>query len=312
LRAVEGRIDGRAFAAKLGQPRPDVAALHAKLPDAANAGFRLEVDLASVPAAAGVDRRRLAIVAIDRNGRETAIGTRSVIEPAAFERWRAHAARDAAPFHLLPALSGLTLGAARDLDTHYADYVSPTTRIGTRIPVLYLRTTRGAAHDYAFDPDWDIERRCPEGPKERRLSDDSLNGTFRYAVDKRLPVLFTLNGGIWGDAACDAPQWDVNDRLEQDPANCQWSEKDEVVGDDYLRNLAGAFESPELARALTLNVYAREVRRYKKRNLQQAARVSDKTAFFWLGRLVELGPTAEMFTAPKDKLTEDYITGRFG
>jgi phosphate transport system ATP-binding protein len=47
-------------------------------------------------------------------------------------------------------------------------------------------------------------------------------------------------------------------------------------------------------------------------NLQQAARVSDKTAFFWLGRLVELGPTAEMFTAPKDKLTEDYITGRFG
>ena len=47
-------------------------------------------------------------------------------------------------------------------------------------------------------------------------------------------------------------------------------------------------------------------------NLQQAARVSDKTAFFWLGRLVELGPTAQMFTAPQDKLTEDYITGRFG
>jgi phosphate transport system ATP-binding protein len=47
-------------------------------------------------------------------------------------------------------------------------------------------------------------------------------------------------------------------------------------------------------------------------NLQQAARVSDKTAFFWLGRLVEFGPTAGMFTAPKDKLTEDYITGRFG
>jgi phosphate transport system ATP-binding protein len=47
-------------------------------------------------------------------------------------------------------------------------------------------------------------------------------------------------------------------------------------------------------------------------NLQQAARVSDTTAFFWLGRLVELGKTAEMFTAPKDKLTEDYITGRFG
>jgi phosphate transport system ATP-binding protein len=47
-------------------------------------------------------------------------------------------------------------------------------------------------------------------------------------------------------------------------------------------------------------------------NLQQAARVSDRTALFWLGRLVEYAPTAEIFTAPKDKLTEDYITGRFG
>jgi phosphate transport system ATP-binding protein len=47
-------------------------------------------------------------------------------------------------------------------------------------------------------------------------------------------------------------------------------------------------------------------------NLQQAARVSDRTAFFWLGRLVEFGDTADVFTAPRDRLTEDYITGRFG
>jgi phosphate transport system ATP-binding protein len=47
-------------------------------------------------------------------------------------------------------------------------------------------------------------------------------------------------------------------------------------------------------------------------NLQQAARVSDRTGFFWLGRLVEYGPTPDMFTKPHDKLTEDYITGRFG
>jgi len=47
-------------------------------------------------------------------------------------------------------------------------------------------------------------------------------------------------------------------------------------------------------------------------NLQQAARVSDKTAFFWLGKLVEMGPTAQIFTNPREKLTEDYITGRFG
>ncbi|HWW93284.1 MAG TPA: phosphate ABC transporter ATP-binding protein PstB [Vicinamibacteria bacterium] len=47
-------------------------------------------------------------------------------------------------------------------------------------------------------------------------------------------------------------------------------------------------------------------------NLQQAARVSDRTAFFWLGRLVEYGSTSDVFTKPREKLTEDYITGRFG
>jgi phosphate transport system ATP-binding protein len=47
-------------------------------------------------------------------------------------------------------------------------------------------------------------------------------------------------------------------------------------------------------------------------NMQQAARVSDRTAFFWLGRLVEYDRTDRIFTAPKEKLTEDYVTGRFG
>ena len=47
-------------------------------------------------------------------------------------------------------------------------------------------------------------------------------------------------------------------------------------------------------------------------NMQQAARVSDMTAFFWLGKLVELNTTEKIFTNPDEKLTEDYITGRFG
>jgi len=47
-------------------------------------------------------------------------------------------------------------------------------------------------------------------------------------------------------------------------------------------------------------------------NMQQAARVSDVTAFFWLGKLVECDRTEKMFTAPSQKLTEDYVTGRFG
>jgi phosphate transport system ATP-binding protein len=47
-------------------------------------------------------------------------------------------------------------------------------------------------------------------------------------------------------------------------------------------------------------------------NMQQAARVSDRTAFFWLGKLIEVNDTEKMFTNPDEKLTEDYITGRFG
>lgn len=47
-------------------------------------------------------------------------------------------------------------------------------------------------------------------------------------------------------------------------------------------------------------------------NMQQAARVSDQTAFFYEGKLIEMGETSQMFTNPKQKKTEDYITGRFG
>ncbi len=47
-------------------------------------------------------------------------------------------------------------------------------------------------------------------------------------------------------------------------------------------------------------------------NMQQATRVSDETAFFLVGEVVEKGPTADLFTRPQDKRTEDYITGRFG
>lgn len=47
-------------------------------------------------------------------------------------------------------------------------------------------------------------------------------------------------------------------------------------------------------------------------NMQQATRVSDKTVFFLLGEIIEAAPTEELFSMPKDKRTEDYITGRFG
>jgi phosphate transport system ATP-binding protein len=47
-------------------------------------------------------------------------------------------------------------------------------------------------------------------------------------------------------------------------------------------------------------------------SMQQAARVSDRTAYFHLGKLVEVGETKKIFTRPAHRLTEDYITGRFG
>jgi phosphate transport system ATP-binding protein len=47
-------------------------------------------------------------------------------------------------------------------------------------------------------------------------------------------------------------------------------------------------------------------------NMQQAARVSDRTGYFYLGELIEFAPTDEIFTTPRNKSTEDYITGRFG
>ena len=47
-------------------------------------------------------------------------------------------------------------------------------------------------------------------------------------------------------------------------------------------------------------------------NMQQAARISEDTAFFYLGQLIEFGPTSKLFTSPSKKQTEDYVTGRFG
>jgi phosphate transport system ATP-binding protein len=60
----------------------------------------------------------------------------------------------------------------------------------------------------------------------------------------------------------------------------------------------------ELKRELTIVIVTH--------NLQQAARISDQTAFFYLGRLVEMGDTQRLFTSPREQRTEAYITGRFG
>ncbi len=270
MRSVEIRVDGKRFAAKYGLARPDVAVAAPGFPDAGTAGFEFEGDFSSYPAPPGVDRRQLSIVAIAKDGRESVLGTRNLIEPTALRRWRElDSDSRTPPFYLLPATSGIHPGAAFELATLYAPYLSTTTRSGVRVPILYLRSTKGAASDYVFDPDWDVTRRCGK----KVITEDSLSRTIAVAVENRLPTLFTLNGGIWADAACDIPAWDINDKLEQDVANCQWNEKNEVMADDYLKHLPGSQDAPELGRSLTFNVYAKNVRHYKRRNLQAAGKI---------------------------------------
>jgi hypothetical protein len=105
------------------------------------------------------------------------------------------------------------------------------------------------------------------------VAEDNLRGIIRFAIEHKVPVEFILNGGIWGDASCNSPEWDLNDHLEEDDYNVQWSQDDQTFPDDYLKGLAGSTDSPELARTLTYNVHATTVRAYKKRNLQAAARI---------------------------------------
>ena len=268
IKSVEIRIGGQKFPAVLGIVRSDVAQAKPDYPDNARAGFEFTADLKSHPAPPGVDQRAFTVVAIANDGREAVLGHRRIIDAAALERWRDVPQARTRPFYLLPALSGIPLGGARELDQAYAPYESSTLRVGMRVPLLYLRTTRGRDADYAFDPGFDIEHRCTT---TRRVAEDALALTLATSAHLDLPLLLTLNGGIWASAACDAPDWDVNDRLAQDPLNCQWNEKDSVMPADALSDIPGLTDAPRLGRSLTFNVYARDVRRYQKRNLQQAA-----------------------------------------
>jgi len=193
--------------------------------------------------------------------------------PAAMSRWSA--LLDGAPsladqkFYFVMAASAISLGGLKDVEKQYPAYYSRTMRVGIAVPILYLRTTLGATDDWNFDPNFSLEQKC----KGRAVAEDSLNGLMRYALDHQMPVQFILNGGVWANSTCNAPEWDIADQLEQDINNCQWTQSNVVYPRDHLKNLTGSIESPELARSLTYNVYAFKVRQYKKRNLQEAARL---------------------------------------
>lgn len=249
--------------------RSDVAQAHPGYPDSAKAGFEGVVDTLRWAA----NWHTMEVVVTDKNGQFSIIGRRTQPAINAMDTWSdlletRGVSRDDIFFFIM-ATSNLAHGGAKEIDTVFRPYESKTIKVGMRVPILYLRTTKGKAEDYAFDPDFPITRKCGT----RSIAEDNLYGVIGYAVAHRLPVLFTLNGGIWGDASCDAPEWDINDVLEQDADNCQWNENNQVMPDDYLKNLSGSQESPELARSLTFNIYAAKNRHYKKRNLQQVAAI---------------------------------------
>src|SRR6476646_3042911 len=81
IKAVEIRLDGVPFAARVGLRRQDVAEVRPGYPDNPNGGFEFTASLAACPAAPNVERRRLTIVAVARDGSERLLGERTLVEP---------------------------------------------------------------------------------------------------------------------------------------------------------------------------------------------------------------------------------------
>ena len=142
------------------------------------------------------------------------------------------------------------------------------------------------------------------------------------AVGRRLAR--SERDGVIEHALKRAALWDeVDDRLADSPLNLSGGqqqrlciartvapEPEVILLDEPTASLdpAGAAHIEELVQELKREFTVVIV----THNLQQAGRVSDTTAFFYLGELVEVGPTTRMFTAPLKPQTEAYITGRFG
>ncbi len=141
--------------------------------------------------------------------------------------------------------------------------------IGLRGRVEYLRTTKGQQADYVFDPNFPERLRWRNG---KGMSGGSLRELLDTALHFHAPLLITLDGGVWANSRFAAPDLDVVDMLAQDERNVQWNQFGKSEPRDALKGLAGATESPELARMMSLNRYNSRFLDYKKRNLQAAVR----------------------------------------
>lgn len=267
VRSVQLVIDeARRLPMKLGVERQDVAAAFPGRPGIDRSGLEGQYEFGA--AAHGSHTFELEVLL--RDGRTMRLGPwRLDLGARPWKLPSEAVAKQAAPFHLSIASSHIAQGGVDGVQDKFGHYQSDSMRLSITVPILYMRTTQGRAGDWVFDPHFDISRKCGE----RTLAEDNLDTVIANAVQKRQPTLFTLNGGVWADAACDMPEWDINDELEKEKGHVQWNERDEVVADDYLSHLPGSVHSPELARILSYNIYNKTARAYKKRNLQSAARL---------------------------------------
>src|SRR5665213_3452801 len=269
IRGIDVDVDGKPFAAHYGLARNDVAAVKPDYPGAATAGFTFDGDFSTL----SLQRHEVRVIATDNNGDTVTLARKSLVSPAAMSMWKgvldANPSFAQRPFWFLMATSGVSKGGAAGIETQYAGLTSATQRVGMSVPILYMRTTKGLAGDFVFDPQFDLSRKCGH----RAVADDNLQEVIDYAIAKHLPVNFILNSRIWGDASCDSREWDLTYHLKLVEINCQWNDRNVVLPDDFKKGLNGSTDSPLLSRSLTYNVYARKVREYKRRNLTAAARI---------------------------------------
>lgn len=143
--------------------------------------------------------------------------------------------------------------------------------IGIQTRIEYLRTTRGKAHDFEFDPNFPERIRRPTAALE--MTTASLNPALAMAALYRVPMNLVMDGGVWADSKFSAPEHDVVDWLEQDDMAVQWNQWGKSERDEALGALAGSHRDPQLARMMSLNRYNTRFMNYKKRNLQAAVRL---------------------------------------
>jgi len=156
-------------------------------------------------------------------------------------------------------------------------------------------------------------------PFPQSILDNIAFGPRVLGMDKKNDLLTMVEESLRGAALWD----EVKDKLKQDALSLSLGQqqrlciaraiavKPEVILMDEpcsALDPIATLQVEELMRSLKANYTIVIV----THNMQQAARVSDSTGFFWMGRLVEFNGTETIFTRPSQKLTEDYITGRAG